>query len=299
MKGTLYNLGKYILIPFPRTKIFLKQLYRILRSRYLKVCHQKGAFMICNGAEIFCDFNNESYSWYDGDSESLNYELEVFTSLFTIRTPNVILDVGAHWGFYSAFLNNTSFSNKIAKIISIEADPFNCSILSKTLKKINHIHVEQINAAISDKDGFIHLYLGDGKCKQTYSSGNTIPVGQIKAISLDSLVENFLDNEEVLTHVKMDIDGYEPAFFAGGETALKKFSPIIMMEFWAKGLKVSGFDLEAYWNMLQNNYYVKEACFSNRRLISLDHKDLPYLVEKTMEGITNLVLIPKVYLKRG
>jgi len=294
MKKNIYNIGKKILTPFPKTKVFLKQVYRTTRTSYLKMRHPNGGFMRCNGAEVFCDFSSENYAWYDGDSDFLNYELDVFTSLFREKTPDIVLDVGAHWGFYPAFLSNSIYAKIISKLILIEADPSNNDILSKTLAKINQFPVVQVNAAISDKDGYINLYSGHDACTQTYYSPNTFPCGQVQAISLDSMVERFLKNEGVITHVKLDIDGYEPAFFAGGTQILKRFKPIIMMEFWAKGLKVSGFNLEEYWNMLQENYYVREACFPNSCLIPLNHEDLTYLVNKTIDGITNLVLVPKV-----
>ena len=294
MKRTVYNTGKAILAPFPKTKVFFKKAYRSIRTGCLKMRHPNGAFLICNGAKVFCDFSSENYFWYDGYSAYLDYELKVFTSLFGEKAPNVILDVGAHWGFYSAFLETTECAQRIAKLVSIEADPVNFNILSKTLAQVSRIPVMQVNAAISDKDGFVDLYSGDGTCKQTYYSSDATRVGKTNAISLDGLTKTFLGPEEYITHVKLDIDGYEPAFFAGGKETLEKYHPVIMTEFWAKGLKESGFDLDEYWDMMQNNYYVKEACFPDPQLNILGYEDLSYLVEKTMQGITNLVLIPKL-----
>jgi FkbM family methyltransferase len=294
MKKAIYSAGKRVLTPFPNSKAFLKALYRRFRTNWLRMVYPKGTFMTCNEAQVFCDFSSENYSWYDGDSDYMKYELEVFTSLFRERAPDVVLDVGAHWGFYPAFLSNSIYSKIITKLILIEADPANHNNLSKTLARINFPPVVQINAAISEKNGYSDLYSGGGSCIQTYYSSNTISIGRTQAICLDSVAEGYLKAGEVITHVKLDIDGYEPAFFAGGLRTLKEFNSIIMMEFWAKGLTLSGYDLEEYWSMLQENYYVKEACFPDVRLISLKHEDLTYLVNKTMESITNLVLVPKV-----
>ena len=296
MNKAVYKAAKRILMPFPKIKVLLKQVYRTTRNSYLRRRYPAGAFMICNGAQVFCDFSSPNYSWYEGDSEYLDFELKMFVSLFALRMPNVILDVGAHWGFYSAWLKNSSFSGEISKIVSIEADPSNYGILSRTLGKVDNITVVQVNTAISDKDGYIDLYSGNGTCKQTYYSPGADSVCQVQAISLDNLMRKLLKNEDVVTHVKLDIDGYEPAFFLGGNDTLKRFRPIIMTEFWAKGLKESGFDLKNYWDMLQANYYVSEACFPNLQLKKMRHKDLPYLIGKTMNGITNLVLVPKVDL---
>ncbi len=293
MKGSIYKLGKSFLAPFPNAKQLLKRLHRGARTRYLKTRHPNGAFLTCNGAKVFCDFSSENYCWYDGDSEYLAYELEVFTSLFREKAPGVILDVGAHWGFYAAFLETTPHARSIAKLISVEADPANCRMLERTLAQIRHFPVVQVNGAISDKDGQTTLYSGGGSCRQTYQSESAVSVGTVPAISLDRLAETHIANGESLTHVKLDIDGHEPAFFRGGKETLKKFRPLVMMEFWAKGLKASGVDLDAYWDMLQEDYHVKEACFTSHRLNPLERKDLPYLIDKTMAGITDLVLFPK------
>lgn len=293
MKKIIYQAGKSILKPFPEIKLFLKSTYRKFRTSYLRMRYPEGAFIVCNGAKIFCNFSDENYAWYDGDSDFLDYEMETFISLFKLRTPGLILDVGAHWGFYSAFLDNASFAAKVSKIISIEADPLNQNILAKTLAKINRIPVMQINAAVSDKDGYLNLYSGGGSCNQTYYSSNAVFANKVRAISLDRLTQDILKAGEVITHIKLDIDGYEPAFFEGGKKTLKKFNPIILTEFWAQGLKASGIDLKAYWGLLQRNYRVAEACFPERRLDDLSYDKLSYLVDKTTEGITNLVLVPK------
>jgi FkbM family methyltransferase len=293
VKKAIYSLGKSVLTPFPDVKVFLKGCYRRFRTNWLRMVYPKGAFMSCNGAQVFCDFSSENYSWYDGDSDYMKYELEVFTSLFKERAPDIVLDVGAHWGFYPAFLSNSVYAEIISKLILIEADPANHHILSKTLSSIKSLPVVQINAAISEKDGSVDLYSGGDTCIQTYCSSNAISIGHVQAVCLDSVAKNYLKTGEAITHVKIDIDGYEPAFFAGGLRTLKKYNPIIMMEFWAKGLMVSGYDLAEYWNMLQENYYVKEACFPDLPLVPLKHEDLAYLVNKTMDGITNLVLVPK------
>jgi len=289
----LIKSGETLSKNFKIIKVFLKQLYDELRRKYLKKKYPNGTFLLCNGAHVFCDFSSKNYSWYDGNSRYLEYELEVFTSLFNIRSPDVIVDVGSHWGFYSAFLDKSVFHDKISKLISIEADPINSGIQEKTLSKLENLNVEQIKAAVSDENGYISLYEDGGTCLHTYPSPGSVLNGRVQAISFDTLIEQLLMNGEALTHIKMDIDGYEPALFAGGKYALKRYKPIIMMEFWAKGLKKCEWNLNEYWNMLQNNYFVQEANFSTRSLNLLKQRDLSYLIKKTNNGITNLVLIPK------
>lgn len=292
MTNILYNAGKHVLGPFPKTKRVIKKNSRNLRTTYLNRRYPEGGYLKCNGAEIFCDFSSENYSWYDGNSDYLQYELDIFSSLFNITAPEIVLDIGAHWGFYPAYLAQ-HHSEKIKKIICVEADPVNQKILEKTIDNINQLKVEKVDAAISDEDGELILYRGGGACGQTYNTETSFESGRIPALSFDSLAERYLGGGERITHVKLDIDGFEPAFFLGGSQALQKHKPIIMLEFWAKGLSSSEFDISEYWDMLTHSYNIEEACFETRALVPVSDDDLNRLIKKTTKGITNLVLYPK------
>lgn len=298
LKNTLYDVGKSLLRPFPKTKFLLKRGFRDLRTSFLKMRYPDGAYLECNGCEVYCDFSSDNYAWYDGNSEYMQFELDVFMALFERRKPNVVLDVGAHWGFYPAYLEKHASSRGIRKVIAIEADPVNQPALSKTLSRIRHIPVVQINSAVSDKNGYVDLFKGGGSCGQTYRSATSVLVGKIGATTLDTLMAAHLEAGDEVTHIKLDIDGYEPAFFEGGVSTLANHSPSILMEFWAKGLISSGYKIESFWAMLHGNYEISEACHVTHSLKALERVDLPYLIEKTMSGITNLVLIPR-NLKRA
>jgi FkbM family methyltransferase len=268
-------------------------LYRQSRQHYLKRLHPEGGFMSCNGAPVFCDFSDDNFVWYDGRSDYLAHELEVFTSLFDRRRPEVILDVGAHWGFYPAVLSRLPVGQTIKRVISVEADPENSKMLARTLERIERLPVIQVSSAISDADGTLNLYAGGGSCPQTYQSPSATLSGTVRAVTLDTLVREHVAPDEHVTHIKLDIDGYEPAFFAGGMQTLLSHRPEILMEFWAAGLKASGIDLAAYWRNLLAMYVIRESLFSTRSLIELREADLPALVARTTNAVTNLVLIPK------
>lgn len=294
----IYKFFKRILKPYPGIKLFLKPIYRRSRTVYLRRRYPEGAFLTCNGAEIFCDFSNKNFSWYDGDSDYLAYELQVFLSLFEMRRPDVVLDIGAHWGLYPAYISHHAVKNKPNKIICVEPDVYNARILSRTIANIRNLDVQQLDAAISSNNGYLNLYSGEGACSQTYESPGAMRGREVEAITLDSLIETHLSGDEVVTHIKVDIDGYEPALFMGGQRSLGGCKPIIMMEFWAKGLNASGVDIMSYWNMLHENYHVNEACYTKKALLPLSLDDLSYLSDKTMNGVTNLVLIPKATLNK-
>jgi FkbM family methyltransferase len=293
LRSALRRLAATMLAPFPSTHAALARVRRAARTRLLRARHPAGGFLVCNGARVFCDFENETYAWYDGDSEYLAYELAVFTSLLRLEAPDVVLDVGAHWGFYPAFLDASPLAADISRLLVVEADPRCQPLLGRTLASLHRLQVERIDAAISEVDGEIELHW-DGALTQTYRSDRTVAShGRVPALTLDTLVRRHLRTNERLTHVKLDIDGAEPAFFAGGTETLRTMDPIVMMEFWARGLLASHVDVAAFWSMLQARYFVSEASFSGRAVVPLRVGDLPALVEKTRETITNLVLLPR------
>ena len=293
MNIIVHKIAKPIFAPFPRLKQVIYKLYRRIRTIYLSKRYPYGTFLNCNGAYVFCDFSDPNYAWYDGYSAYLEQELNVFTSLFSIKKPHVVLDVGSHWGFYPSFLSKNNHTTSLTKIIAVEPDPHNQAILNKTLSNINNLTILQVNAAISESDGILPLFSSTDSCRHTYPSHESVRDGTVEAISLDSLAARFLQNGEVITHVKVDIDGYEPAFFLGGQNTLQRFKPLVLIEFCAKGLSCSGFNIESYWEMLHSNYFINEMCYPSNILKRLKRNDLPYLVKKTNTGITNLVLIPK------
>jgi len=289
------NVAKGVLSPFPQLKRVLVKNERRLRTAYLRWKHPNGGFLSCNGVRVCCDFRDPNYVWYDGYSEYLEYELSVFNDLLARRAPDVVLDVGAHFGIFPASLTKSLNASRIKRVICVEPDsrPFAMLVRTVAATSGNGLVVQAINAAISDRDGTVGLYSGGGMCRQTYSSSGAVSIGSVKAVSLDSLVKKYLDDGEVITHVKLDIDGYEPAFFAGGEATIAAHRPLVMMEFWPEGLARSGKDIAAYWQQLQGRFFVKEASFSKKSLVDVPVEGLPALIESVAGGITNLVLFPK------
>lgn len=82
-------------------------------------------------------------------------------------------------------------------------------------------------------------------------------------------------------------------FFKGALEFLKRNRPLLMVEFWATGIEAARFDIEEYWQLLHSMYEVSEVEYplNEPKILNIDH--LSYLRNKTRDGITNLLLIPK------
>lgn len=71
MNRSIINTFKNALRPFPRVQGYAQRLYRRNRTSRLRSQYREGAFLNCNGAQVFCDFQSDNYRWYDGDSAYL------------------------------------------------------------------------------------------------------------------------------------------------------------------------------------------------------------------------------------
>ena len=275
---------------------------RKARLRYLQYKFPNGHISICNDAEIFVNYSDKNSYWYDGDSDSLKDELEYFVSLFNLRKPSVIIDVGAHWGFYPAFLDKYCNSAKanIEHLICIEPDPKNLFCLKNTVNRVQNFDVSIIEKAVSNTSNVVNFYREGGQdCGHIQHTQNSKYACKVDAATLSEIISKIDMSDKQVTHIKVDIDGYEPAFFEGAADVLKKYNPLMLIEFYAKGIESAGYDLGKYWNFLITNYNVYEIGHEKKvGMLELFHDDLPYLQEKTMDipgkgHITNLILLPR------
>lgn len=129
---------------------------------------------------------------------------------------------------------------------------------------------------------------------QTYTSTSsesdiTVPVRTLKTI----LTSLSLDCKEV-SHIKIDIDGYEPAFFVGNASFFELASPLILTEFWSKGLTANKkYPLTEYWEFLVKNYFIILCNYPSGDYILLGETDFKMLSDLTNTSVANLLLIPK------
>lgn len=113
-----------------------------------------------------------------------------------IEDNNIILDVGANIGMFTV-----KIASKVKKVISIEPEPQNFSLLKKNVETNRISNIVLLNYAVSDKEEIVHF--GDtGGIAVVSGTGNPVV-----AKSLDAVLDE-LGNPKI-TILKMDIEGYE------------------------------------------------------------------------------------------
>lgn len=274
----------------------IKALIRAVEKFVLRNLFPSGKFVRLNQtAMVFVDFSQDSYRWYKGNSEFLRQEHAAFTKLMQGLKPNTVLDIGAHWGVFPALLDTTKpLYPSLRSVLCVEPDPKNIPILRRTIDRIKSFDVDLIQAAISDKSGPIDAHYDGGSCLETYN----IPTSSaskftVNGYTLCDCLNAANVKYSTVSHIKLDIDGYEPALIMGNHDFLAKMDFVMMSEFWPRGLLTNGSQfLQKYWDHLVTHYSVYLCVYPSGDIIRLSADQLEWLVDYTGNRVVNLLLIP-------
>ena len=171
----------------------------------------------------------------------ISSELQIFNVHEPITTKITIqelkegmtcLDIGSNIGYY-ALMESKAVGNN-GKVISIEPSPKNFEQIKKNLELEKISNVDVYNFAAGDKDDEVNFLIHERS-----NLCSVIPIGEpipkstnIIKVPLKRL-DTFLEEMKLdkLDFVRMDIEGYEMNLFEGSWNAIKKFKPMIQMEF--------------------------------------------------------------------
>jgi len=271
-----------------------RQWHRARRTRQLLRRHPDGGYLKCGNVEVFCDFRDPTYAWYDGLSQSLAMDQEIIRTI--LRQPvaqgNVLIDIGAHCGFFTAYLAFLSQMLSIpgAKVIALEPDRRHFACLQKTIQRSPLPAVKVINAAIAEKDGVVDLYGTQDDCLHSYFTEGASPLYTVPAITLDTLGEEHLTSEERIAFIKIDVDGAEPDLFRGGQRTIEKHRPVILMEFAPDWLRRAGVDTKGLFCQLCDEYEVYFVSYVPRSIRKVRHADYDEIMAIVGGAISDFIL---------
>lgn len=166
---------------------------------------------------------------YSENREGIDILAEIFihrayADYFPMQQSATVVDVGAHYGFFSFFaaLNLNSDS----KIHSIEASGENFKVLQKNLDRNNFSTIKAHQIGLSDKSGTRPFYGGPSFNHSFFSSSQKNPV-TISTLSL----KDFMAQEKIefIDFLKLDCEGAEfPILLHAGEAEMQKIKTISM-----------------------------------------------------------------------
>tara|TARA_B100000795_G_C22793014_1_gene437865 strand:- start:265 stop:1065 length:801 start_codon:yes stop_codon:yes gene_type:complete len=195
-----------------------------------------------------------------------------------------LLDCGCNYGFYSFYTASLSNDNFV---VSIEASPNTSANFNKnlTLNKLSNIILK--NLAISNKDNeavTLNESHNDWESSLNHNNFEDKKLTKINTMTIETILKTH-DLKDYFLFIKLDIEGHELKAIEGGLNIIKKYEPIIIIEF-SKYI----FDHDSNGiNFLKN--FLKEYDYSiygtNKQEISVD------------KIITSLINLKKKYKTIG
>jgi FkbM family methyltransferase len=197
------------------------------------------------GFEMWLDLNDKLIS--EAILASGTWEphvTSVFKKELNKKTDAVLLDIGANMGWFTLMAAGLP---QCAKVIALEPNWGNLQLLYKSLLRNDFCNVTVYPYAATEARSLVQLTSSSGDTGTGFTSPvineTNLDVTIVQGVKLDDL----LSGEPRIDIIKMDIDGNEPCAIAGMLEVIEKHRPVIMAEFFPKGLKeLAGIDPEEY-----------------------------------------------------
>ena len=152
---------------------------------------------------------------------------------FRPEAGSIVIDVGAHMGRYTIIASKRVGPN--GKVVAIEAHPSNFEILKRNIKLNNLNNITSLNCAAYSKEGRLKLHLRSGGLGYTmYSTvmSNRFETGrfmEVKANTLDHLIESERIPSEQIKWIKIDVEGAELEVLKGANHILTESNNISLL----------------------------------------------------------------------
>lgn len=152
----------------------------------------------------------------------------IYSSLLT-RGGHVI-DVGANIGYFLSLANKAIGGT--GKILAFEPVPTNFEILERNIQRIPNHHIRIFPWAIGEKNETAVFYESEiPNWGSLIRNEVLLPTREItvQVSTLDHLMQDFGDFHP--TALRMDVDGAELMILSGAKQLLRKFRPLLFIEF--------------------------------------------------------------------
>ncbi len=159
------------------------------------------------------------------------FEDREYADFFPFYESAIIVDVGAHYGYFSIFAHLNS--DKSSRIFAIEPDPTNFTLLQKNLFDQRIENVKSLNVAVSAEVGETSLYLGNSVNSSLIAN---YALNEVKADSIPvrtSTLAQIIVEEKLsrIDFLKLDCEGAEYAILLDADSVAFENVTTISMEF--------------------------------------------------------------------
>jgi len=268
----------------------VRPLYRWGRTRFMRWRHPDGGFVAGTGLPIFVDFRNDAYSWYDADAPNLAFDRRVMASIVAQSRGNVFIDIGAHYGFYSAVFAELAVGRRI-KVIALEPDRENFRCLQRTLAHWRNADAVLLPVAAGDRDGSISLYRSEAApCLHSFAEKASQPAYEVELLRLDRIVARHVGGDEKIAVIKIDVDGAEAFVLRGASETIAVHDPIVFIEFSPANLRGAGVEPREFFQDLCSRFLVYWVSYAANAVGRVSMSDYERIDREVGESITDFVL---------
>jgi len=152
---------------------------------------------------------------------------EYSPSGFEINPQDIVVDIGAHKGAFTAYAASRTQNS----ILAFEPDPTNFAALQNLVERHGWDHVTARNFAISGKSGPVDLYLADSSSRNTITGKDQLTQKMlVDSLSIPALsLSEALGDIPQIDLVKMDCEGAEFSILASADQAtLNKINRLVL-----------------------------------------------------------------------
>ncbi|MBI2133053.1 FkbM family methyltransferase [Candidatus Woesearchaeota archaeon] len=244
----------------------------------------KSGFAVVDGHKMYLDEGDVLGLSVSGIHEPLSSDVV----RQNVKEGDVVLDIGAHVGYYTLML--ARLVGDKGKVYAFEPEPSNFALLRKNVDVNGYGNVVLVNAAVSNKKGKVRLYVSDSN----HGDHRIYPNGSSRHVEVDCVVIDEFVREKV-DFVKIDVQGAEGAVVEGMSKTISGNHGIrLFIEFWPRGLFNFGADPQSFIRKFADlKFSLFDADEKTGKLVPVDFARL--FSEHTVEaGSSTNILIRKL-----
>lgn len=217
--------------------------------------------------------------------------LETHTLKSLIKNGEVVVDVGAHIGWYT--LVASQCVGRLGKVISFEPHPFCIDRLRNnvSLNNFTNVKIEQI--ALSDKNKKVSFWIGDDMGGSLVKENTQrLTKGKVKRISVKAqTLDSYVVSQKIkrISLIKIDVEGAELKVLRGAKNILQKQSPYLIVEVIEENLKAFAANRVMLFNFVREFGY-KPYLFTKGGVKQIAFSEIP-------KTTINLLFSKKVILE--
>ena len=151
-----------------------------------------------------------------------------------LPTKALIMDLGAHYGYYSLLLA----SRGPQPIMAVEPIGSNTQVLKKNIIANSFKPIQVVQAAVSDQTGEREMRVSvasDSSSFNPHPTGPTLKTEKVQTKTINTLAGN-----QQVGFIKIDVEGHELPTLQGGTEVIKRDHPAILFEYHPESQRLAG-----------------------------------------------------------